>query len=130
MTTSLDSHIRMFCETLDPDIKQRWVIVMITRVIHNYIIGCGITEVELWGQQWLSNTDRSAVAAAKAETAALEAWATAWATGPAEVEWAALWVPRVAQVMGETWAVEAACATWTTVAERKQQILDILTLDK
>ena len=107
------------CRILDPDIRTRWLNMIVERAIRNYVLECGIPKVENWGRNWISGTDRSSAA----EAAEAAAWAAvdvaaraAAAVEAAAAVWETMTMARVA----------AADVAWTTrAAERKQQIQDI-----
>lgn len=140
------------CRVLDPDIRTRWINMIVERAIRKYVLGCGIPEVEQWGERWISGADRSSTEAKVAAWAAAAAWAVkaaaawavkaaaaaAWAAKAAaaaaavreakvavwEVAEAAAWAAREAKVAAAREAAWAAAAT----AEYEQQIKDLQSL--
>lgn len=128
------------CRVLDPDIRTRWINMIVERAIRKYVLGCGIPEVEQWGERWISGADRSSTEAWAAAVKAAAAWAvTAAAEAAAEAE-AAAWAAEAAWAAAAAaaeaaWAAavreaKVAAAAWTAAAtaEYEQQIKDLQSL--
>ena len=108
---------------------------IVTRVVTNHALHCGVPEVELWAQRWLDGTDRTGAAACSAasaawteeqEAAARAAKMAAWAAAEAAraAAWAAEAVAWAARSADAAARAAAAGATWA--AERILQLCDIV----
>ena len=55
---------------LTDSVRQQWKDTVLTRIITQYALTCGVLKVEQWASQWLDGSNREAARAAEAAEAA------------------------------------------------------------
>jgi hypothetical protein len=61
----LGNIIWVFCQPgiLDKDVSDQWTEIIVTRIVTNYALHCGVDKMEQWAKNWLSGVDRTTIAA-------------------------------------------------------------------
>ena len=101
--------------------RERWLEIMCERAIRRVLGKSGIPEWEIWAEQWISGTDRSAGAASNAARAAYNAATAAYAAANAS--------NALYPTYENAYAVSTAAGA-ARDAEQRQQVRDLLFIIK